>query len=106
MADTIISHLGNKAFAVLGFGSVSFEFMSASIPWFDWRFKGFWRALLRLMEGRTAFVIAHRLSTIRNADQVLVVNENRIIERGTHEELLGMEGFYWILFMSQYSRVS
>ncbi len=63
-------------------------------------------ALLRLMEGRTAFVIAHRLSTIRNADQVLVVNENRIIERGTHEELLGMEGFYWNLFMSQYARVS
>ena len=46
-------------------------------------------ALLRLMEGRTAFVIAHRLSTIRNADDVLVVNDHRIIERGPHEALDG-----------------
>ena len=61
-------------------------------------------ALLRLLEGRTAFVIAHRLSTIRKADQVLVVNENRIIERGTHEELLAQGGFYHDLFMSQYRR--
>ena len=51
-------------------------------------------ALLRLLEGRTAFVIAHRLSTIRNADQVLVVNDQRIIERGTHDELLAAGGFY------------
>lgn len=61
-------------------------------------------ALLRLMEGRTAFVIAHRLSTIRNADQVLVVNDNRIIERGTHESLLAEQGFYYDLYMSQYSK--
>ncbi|MEZ4622134.1 MAG: ABC transporter ATP-binding protein [Caldilineaceae bacterium] len=61
-------------------------------------------ALLRLMEGRTAFVIAHRLSTIRNADQVLVVNDNRIIERGTHESLLAERGFYYDLYMSQYKR--
>jgi ATP-binding cassette subfamily B protein len=59
-------------------------------------------ALLRLMEGRTAFVIAHRLSTIRNADQVLVVNDRRIIERGTHEGLLEQRGFYYDLYMSQY----
>lgn len=63
-------------------------------------------ALLRLMEGRTAFVIAHRLSTIRNADQVLVVNDNRIIERGTHESLLADQGFYYDLFMSQYARTA
>ena len=44
-------------------------------------------ALLRLMKGRTAFVIAHRLSTIRNADQVLVVNDHRILERGTHADV-------------------
>jgi len=56
------------------------------------------------MEGRTAFVIAHRLSTIRNADQVLVVNDNRIIERGTHESLLAERGFYYDLYMSQYKR--
>ena len=62
-------------------------------------------ALLRLLEGRTAFVIAHRLSTIRNADQVLVVNDNRIIERGTHEELLALGGFYYQLYMSQYERL-
>jgi len=63
-------------------------------------------ALLRLMEGRTAFVIAHRLSTIRKADQVLVVNDHRIIERGAHEELLAQGGFYHDLFMSQYRRAA
>ena len=62
-------------------------------------------ALLRLLEGRTAFVIAHRLSTIRNADQVLVVNDHRIIERGTHDELLAARGFYHQLYMSQYHRL-
>ena len=59
-------------------------------------------ALLRLMDGRTSFVIAHRLSTIRNADQVLVVNEGRIIERGTHEKMLQQKGFYYNLYMSQF----
>ncbi len=59
-------------------------------------------ALLRLMEGRTAFVIAHRLSTIRNADQVLVINGGEIIERGTHHELLALRGFYYNLYMSQF----
>ena len=63
------------------------------------------QALLRLLEGRTAFVIAHRLSTIRNADEVLVVNDHRIIERGSHEELLALEGFYHDLYTSQYMRV-
>lgn len=62
-------------------------------------------ALLRLMEGRTAFVIAHRLSTIRKADQVLVVNDHRIIERGTHDELVAAKGFYHNLYMSQFRRV-
>ncbi|MEM7030722.1 MAG: ABC transporter ATP-binding protein [Chloroflexota bacterium] len=61
-------------------------------------------AFLRLLEGRTAFVIAHRLSTIRNADLVLVVNDHRIIERGTHDELLAQKGFYHDLYMSQYRR--
>ena len=59
-------------------------------------------ALLRLLEGRTAFVIAHRLSTIRNADLVLVVNDHRIIERGTHDQLLAQRGFYHHLYMSQF----
>ena len=62
-------------------------------------------ALLNLMAGRTAFVIAHRLSTIRSADQVLVINEGRIIERGNHESLLAQQGFYHNLYMSQYRRV-
>lgn len=61
-------------------------------------------AFLKLLEGRTAFVIAHRLSTIRNADLVLVVNDNRIIERGTHDELLAQGGFYHDLYMSQFRR--
>jgi ATP-binding cassette, subfamily B, multidrug efflux pump len=61
-------------------------------------------ALLRLMEGRTSFVIAHRLSTIRKADQVLVINDHRIIERGTHEQLLAQGSFYHDLYMSQYRR--
>jgi ATP-binding cassette subfamily B protein len=60
------------------------------------------KALLRLMEGRTAFVIAHRLSTIRRADQVLVIDDGRIIERGTHSELLERGGFYHDLYMGQF----
>jgi ATP-binding cassette subfamily B protein len=60
------------------------------------------QALLNLMQGRTAFVIAHRLSTIRAADQVLVIDGGRIIERGDHHSLLAQKGFYYNLYMSQY----
>lgn len=60
------------------------------------------KALLRLMEGRTSFVIAHRLSTIRDADQVLVINNGEIIEKGTHQELLDQRGFYHQLYVSQF----
>jgi ATP-binding cassette subfamily B protein len=51
-------------------------------------------------------VIAHRLSTIRSADQVLVVDGGRIIERGDHESLLAQQGFYYNLYMSQYRSVN
>jgi ATP-binding cassette, subfamily B, multidrug efflux pump len=61
-------------------------------------------ALEQLMAGRTSFVIAHRLSTIRNADQVLVLVQGEIVERGRHEELLAQRGFYYDLYMSQFKR--
>ena len=55
-----------------------------------------------LMQGRTTFVIAHRLSTIRRADQILVVEGGRIVERGTHETLYALGGRYWDLYTRQH----
>jgi len=59
-------------------------------------------AIQTLLKGRTSFVIAHRLSTIRNADIILVVDEGKIIERGTHDELMGQQGHYRKLYTSQF----
>lgn len=58
-------------------------------------------ALTKLMKGRTSFVIAHRLNTIQQADLILVLDEGRLIEQGTHEELLKKKGFYYNLFLTQ-----
>ena len=57
------------------------------------------------MAGRTAFVIAHRLSTIRQADQVLVIDDGRLIEQGDHHSLLAQKGFYYNLYMSQFLHI-
>ena len=55
------------------------------------------------MRGRTTFVIAHRLSTIRRAEQILVVQEGRILERGTHESLYAAQGRYFELYTKQHA---
>lgn len=60
------------------------------------------KAMARLMKNRTSFVIAHRLSTIRDADIILVMDHGRIVEKGTHAELLEAHGFYFDLYNSQF----
>jgi len=60
-------------------------------------------AMARLRRGRTSFVIAHRLSTIRNADTIVVMDRGRIVEQGTHAELLRRHGFYYDLYNSQFA---
>ena len=55
------------------------------------------RAMRELRRGRTSFIIAHRLSTIRDADLILVMQAGRIVEQGTHVELLARRGAYWVM---------
>lgn len=59
------------------------------------------KAMDKLMENRTSFIIAHRLSTIRNADKIIVIDNGEIIEQGTHEELLELEGYYYNTLKNQ-----
>ncbi|MCR5734647.1 MAG: ABC transporter ATP-binding protein/permease [Lachnospiraceae bacterium] len=59
-------------------------------------------AFLKLMEGRTTFIVAHRLSTIKNSDLILVMKDGKVIEQGSHEELIGRKGFYEKLYNSQF----
>jgi ATP-binding cassette subfamily B protein len=62
------------------------------------------RALKTALAGRTSLVIAHRLSTVRDADQILVIDDGRVVERGTHEELLAAGGLYAELYRTQFER--
>lgn len=64
------------------------------------------KAMDNLMKGRTSFIIAHRLSTIRNADIILCMKDGDIVEQGSHDELMKMNGFYANLYNSQFERVS
>ena len=62
------------------------------------------KAFAQMMEGRTSFIVAHRLSTIREADVILVMRDGKIVEKGKHEELLGMHGFYADIYNAQFAR--
>ena len=62
-------------------------------------------AIDRLMQNRTSLVIAHRLSTIKNADRILVIDRGRIVEGGSHDDLLGSDGLYARLYSMQFRDV-
>lgn len=64
------------------------------------------KAFAHIMEGRTSFVVAHRLSTIKESDVILVMKDGNIIEQGSHDELLAKNGFYSVLYNSQFAKTS
>jgi ATP-binding cassette, subfamily B, multidrug efflux pump len=59
------------------------------------------RGMKQIMQNRTSLIIAHRISTIKDADEIIVLDEGRILQRGTHEELLEMKGLYYELYQKQ-----
>lgn len=63
------------------------------------------KAFAALMQGRTTFIVAHRLATVKEADVILVMNNGRIVEQGTHKELLALNGFYTNLYNSQFPSI-
>lgn len=60
------------------------------------------QALQQVMEGRTTFIIAHRISSLKRADQILVLDDGKIVQRGTHDELANQEGLYQEIFRMQF----
>jgi ATP-binding cassette subfamily B protein len=60
------------------------------------------RASETLLEGRTSFIIAHRLSTVRNSDRILVIDKGRVVEQGSHRELISKQGRYYELYTQQF----
>lgn len=62
-------------------------------------------ALLALMENRTSFIIAHRLNTIRDADNIMVIDQGKILEQGSHDELMGQKGRYYQMFFNQFKNI-
>lgn len=63
--------------------------------------KNIQKAMLHLMEGRTSFLVAHRLSTVRDADRIMVIGDQKILESGTHAELMQQKGYYYTMVISQ-----
>lgn len=62
-------------------------------------------AMIKLMKGRTSFIIAHRLSTIRDADTIMVIDNGEIVEKGSHDELIAMDGVYHNMYFSQFKNI-
>ena len=62
------------------------------------------QGLMNVLKGRISFIIAHRLSTIRSADRILVIENGKIVERGTHAELIRLKGEYYDLYVNQFSQ--